>query len=137
MYPEPEESDFPTLLNSPAPRLLCYSRESAIAEKFESMIKLGKLNSRMKDFYDIWLLSQQFDFNGAGLTEAIHLTFEQSAFALGNRGLPFQKDYLPEPIKCWQVNYLSYRNARIADLTDEIRLNLAREMFILVSVQRW
>ena len=56
--------DYPTLLDLPAPRLLGYSRESAIAEKFEAMVKLGTLNSRMKDFFDIWLLSRQFEFNG-------------------------------------------------------------------------
>ncbi len=53
VYPEPEESDLSTMLNSPAPRLLCYSRESSIAEKLEAMVELGVLNSRMKDFYDI------------------------------------------------------------------------------------
>jgi hypothetical protein len=57
--------------------LSCYSRESAIAEKFEAMVKLGELNSRMKDFYDIWLLSRQYDFDGAILAEAIRLTFAQ------------------------------------------------------------
>lgn len=36
VFPGPEEADLPTLLDLPAPRLLCYSRESAIAEKFES-----------------------------------------------------------------------------------------------------
>jgi len=77
VYPDPEESDLPTLLDFPPPRLLCYSRESSISEKFEAMVKLGVLNSRMKDFYDIWLLSRQFDFDGAKLTEAIRLTFEQ------------------------------------------------------------
>ncbi|MFH0727924.1 MAG: nucleotidyl transferase AbiEii/AbiGii toxin family protein [Pseudomonadota bacterium] len=82
VYPAPEASDFPTLLNFPAPRLLCYSRESSIAEKLEAMVKLGVLNSRMKDFYDIWLLSRQFDFDGAILAEAIRLTFEQRGTAL-------------------------------------------------------
>ena len=70
------------MLNSPAPRLLCYSRESTIAEKLEAMVKLGVLNSRMKDFYDIWLLSRQFDFDGAKLAEAIRLTFERRGTAL-------------------------------------------------------
>jgi hypothetical protein len=77
VYPGPEESDFPTMLNYPAPRLLCNSRESAIAEKFEVAVKLGALISRMKDFYDIWLLSRQFDFDGARPAEAIRLTFDQ------------------------------------------------------------
>jgi len=77
VYPGPEESDLPVILDFPPPRLLCYSRESAIAEKFEAMVKLGALNSRMKDFYDIWLLSRQFDFDGAKLARAIELTFDR------------------------------------------------------------
>lgn len=77
IYPGPEEADLPVMLDFPTPRLLCYSRESAIAEKFEAMVTLGALNSRMKDFYDIWLLSRQFDFEGASLTEAVRLTFNQ------------------------------------------------------------
>ena len=56
-------------------RLLGYSRESAIAEKFEAMVKLGILNSRMKDFFDIWLLSRHFEFNGQTLSNAIRETF--------------------------------------------------------------
>ena len=64
VYPEPEKSEIPTILNSPAPRLFCYTRESSISEKFEAIVKIGMLNSRMKDFYDIWQLSQQFDFEG-------------------------------------------------------------------------
>lgn len=77
VYPEPEEANLPTMLDFSAPRLLCYSRESAISEKLEAMVKHGMLNSRMKDFYDIWLLSRQFDFDGATLAKAIQLTFEQ------------------------------------------------------------
>lgn len=76
VHPEPVETEFPTLLKSPAFKLLCYSRESAIAEKFEAMLKLGELNSRMKDFYDIWLLSRQFNFEGKELAEAIRLTLQ-------------------------------------------------------------
>jgi len=49
--------------------------ESSIAEKFQTMVKLGILNSRMKDFYDIWLLSRIFDFEGKILAEAINKTF--------------------------------------------------------------
>ena len=50
VYPEPEALELPTLLDFPAPRLLCYSREASIAEKLETMVKFGMLNSRMKDF---------------------------------------------------------------------------------------
>ncbi len=77
VFPDPEEAELPTMLDFPAPKLFCYSRESTIAEKFEAMIKLGFLNSRMKDFFDIWLLSRRFNFIGFDLAESIRLTFEQ------------------------------------------------------------
>lgn len=77
VHPAPKQANIPTLLDFPAPRLLCYSRESAIAEKFHAMIKLGELNSRMKDFYDIWLLSRQFDFSETVLIHALLQTFQQ------------------------------------------------------------
>jgi predicted nucleotidyltransferase component of viral defense system len=75
IIPSPEPTNYPTLLDLPAPHLRGYSRESTIAEKFEAMVKLGILNSRMKDFFDIWLMSRQFDFNGVTLAEAILKTF--------------------------------------------------------------
>ena len=46
-----------------------------MAEKFEAMVKLGMLNTRMKDFYDIWLLANQFDFGGEDLCQAVSGTF--------------------------------------------------------------
>lgn len=87
VHPEPNIAELPTLLEFPAPKLLCYSRESVIAEKFEAMLKLGELNSRMKDFFDIWLLSRQFDFDGDDLAEAIRLT-------LDHRGTPMPTEIL-------------------------------------------
>ncbi len=89
VYPEPEESDMPTLLDSPAPRLLCYSRESAIAEKFETMAKLGVLNSRMKDFFDLWLVARLFDFDAKTLTTAIQKTFTRRETEIPGRPQPF------------------------------------------------
>lgn len=82
VYPEPEMAELASILDYSAPRLLCYSRESAVAEKFEAMVKLGMLNSRMKDFYDIWLLARQFDFDGPELTRAVRLVFDQRKTAL-------------------------------------------------------
>ena len=68
LTPAAVATDYPTILDLPAPRLKGYCRETVIAEKFQAMVKLGLANSRMKDFYDIWLLSQQFDFDGAILS---------------------------------------------------------------------
>jgi hypothetical protein len=67
VIPSPAVVEYPTIPQMPAPNIHGYSRESAVAEKFEAMVKLGILNSRMKDFYDIWLLSRQFDFDGETL----------------------------------------------------------------------
>ncbi len=75
LTPAAVTSEFPTILELPAPRLNGYSRETVIAEKFEAMVKLGLVNSRMKDFYDIWLLARQFDFDGPLLSTAITRTF--------------------------------------------------------------
>jgi hypothetical protein len=94
IYPGPEEAELPTLLDFPAPKLLCYSRESAIAEKFETLVKLGALNSRMKDFYDIWLLSRLFEFDGAKLSEAIRLTFARRGTELPTRIEAFDESFI-------------------------------------------
>jgi predicted nucleotidyltransferase component of viral defense system len=64
VVPAPEEVAFPTLLGMPAPQLKAYRRETVVAEKFEAMVKLGMLNSRMKDFYDVWELSQKIRLRG-------------------------------------------------------------------------
>ena len=74
--PGVSQISYPTLLDFPAPKLRGYSRDSALAEKFQIMLKLELLNSRMKDFYDIWLLSRRFDFDGQTLAEAISKTFK-------------------------------------------------------------
>lgn len=72
--PEPSLVNYPTLLSFPAPRLLAYPRESVVAEKFQVMLRRGMLNSRLRDYYDIWLLSRSFSFDGARLAEAIKKT---------------------------------------------------------------
>jgi hypothetical protein len=75
IVPAAQRIDYPALLDFPAPRLRGYSKETIVAEKFESMVKLGTLNSRMKDYFDIWTLSRQFDFDGEMLGNAIAKTF--------------------------------------------------------------
>ena len=76
VYPEATEAAYPTLLDSPPPLIRIYPPETVVAEKFQAMVFLGSLNSRMKDFFDLWLLSQQFEFNGLDLAEAVRRTFE-------------------------------------------------------------
>jgi hypothetical protein len=74
----PEEVQYPTMLDDvPAPRVLAYTREATVAEKFEAMVSLDIRNSRMKDFHDVWALSTAFDFDGVRLEAAIAACFER------------------------------------------------------------
>ena len=77
IVPGPVGISYPTTLAQPAPHLASYSRESTIAEKFEAMVKLEELNSRMKDFFDIWALSSGFPFDGGVLAAAVSTTFSR------------------------------------------------------------
>ncbi len=74
--PGPERLSYPTMLNFPAPVLFGYSRETVIAEKLQALVQLRMLNSRMKDYFDLWLLSRHPELNMATLRTAIQRTFE-------------------------------------------------------------
>lgn len=77
-----EEIELPVLLDLPAPRLRAYPREVVVAEKFQAMVQLGRANSRMKDFYDIWMLSKAHAFGDDRLPRAIAATFARRRTAL-------------------------------------------------------
>ncbi len=69
--------NFPTLLDFPAPRIRACPRETVVAEKLQTMVVLGIANSRMKDFYDLYVLARDFAYDGATLTRAIKATFKR------------------------------------------------------------
>lgn len=83
--PEAAKRRFPTLLGHSAPMIRAYPPETSIAEKVEAMCKLGIINSRLKDYYDVIMISRRFEFDGGTLAEALHATFEQ-------RGTPLPID---------------------------------------------
>ena len=83
--PNPEEVIFPVLLQSenlPAPRLTVYPKETVVAEKLETIVRRGLSNSRMKDYYDLWVLMEQFQFSEAVLVEAVRRTFKRRSTVL-------------------------------------------------------
>ncbi len=75
VVPAPETIDYPVLLGMASPRLRAYPLETAIAEKLHAMIHLGELNSRMKDFLDVWILCRHDAVKPAGLLKSIQATF--------------------------------------------------------------
>ncbi|MBI4777155.1 MAG: nucleotidyl transferase AbiEii/AbiGii toxin family protein [Deltaproteobacteria bacterium] len=80
--PEAQEIEYPTLLELPPPRIRAYPKESVVSEKLQAMVFLGMVNSRMKDFYDLWVMSRKFSFAGETLTKAIKATFERRKTAI-------------------------------------------------------
>ncbi len=76
MVPGPRIIEYPTFLNSDTIQLLAYPIESSIAEKLQAMVALGDANSRMKDFYDVWVISTHLDFKADTLLKAVEATFK-------------------------------------------------------------
>ena len=119
---------YPILLDFPAPRLRAYTRETMIAEKFHAAVNLGMRNSRMKDYFDIFYLSQKFDFMGEDLFQALIATFERQKTPVPwrtPRGL--SADFSRDPMKRVQWNhFLSQANAMnlandFAEVVESIR----------------
>ena len=106
IIPGPQRISLESLLDFPPASLTGYSMESAIAEKFEAMVKLGELNSRMKDFYDIWILARQFDFDREYLGHAITETFRQRVTYLPEQITPFSEDFGQQKLQQW----VAFRN---------------------------
>jgi len=83
--PAAEFVDFPVLLDHPVPRLKASARETMIAEKFHAIVGLGMRNSRMKDYFDIYYLSLEFNFKGKELSQAFIATFGRQTTELPRR----------------------------------------------------
>lgn len=75
--PKANEVEFPTILNFPKPLILTYPPETVIAEKFHALVALGMTNSRLKDFYDLYVLLTEFEINKVSIKEALEATFER------------------------------------------------------------
>jgi hypothetical protein len=88
------------LLDAPAPKLRGYRQETVVAEKFEAIVKLGRANGRIKDFYDIWMLSREHQFEGDGLARAIAATFARRETAIPAERPPgLTKAFADDPAK--------------------------------------
>lgn len=124
--PAAVEIDVPTLLESPAPHLRAYPRETVVAEKLEALVQLGAANSRMKDFFDLVVLSRQFEFDGAILTRSIEATFGRRKTPIPV-GLPIglTKTFAADPSKVSQWSAFVRKTAArdvgaLTEVVDEI-----------------
>ena len=88
MTPAPIEAVLPPLLDFPAVHMRMYPIETVVAEKFETMVKRGLSNTRMKDYYDLFILCETRSFDIAALRLAITRTFDTRATPLPEIELP-------------------------------------------------
>ncbi len=87
------------ILDFPAPTLIGYSKETTIAEKLHAMFQHGRLNSRMKDYFDIGLLARHFAFDGDALARAVSTTFARRGTQVGARPFGLSDAFADEPGK--------------------------------------
>ena len=115
LYPEPQALLYPPTINElPGADLLCYTRESVVAEKWQTMVRLKQINTRMKDFYDLWFLSRSYDFSMKLLQEAIFRTFQRRDTPTEQYKELFAESFYAEQQSNWTpfVNKLKADNYR-------------------------
>lgn len=124
--PEPRKCKYPTILVFSEPKLNCYNKETMIAEKLQAMVKLDILNSRMKDIYDIWVLSKRFEFKGVLLQKSITNTFKRRETKVTESVAVFSKRFFQndEKSKQWQG---FIRKLKLSDVPRDLG-NIAKEI---------
>lgn len=96
VVPEIITADYPVLLDMDSPKIKMYSFESVVAEKFEAVVSLGELNSRMKDFYDVFILLSEKKFNRDVLQRAIVETFKRRGTDILKSDQIFRKEFIED-----------------------------------------
>lgn len=99
VHPNPVSFSYPTILEMPAPTLWGYTQESVVAEKVDAMLQLGELNSRMKDFYDVWYLSYRVPFEMNMLSQALRATIDRRKTELAIEPAVFQPAFGVDRLK--------------------------------------
>ena len=104
IFPGTENIQYPTLLGMDQPILRGYRSETIIAEKFHAMTYLGDANSRMKDFFDIWLFSKHYSYDGTTLQQSILRTFKRRKTPLPKNPPPtFQVEFAETHQRMWEI----------------------------------
>lgn len=113
IYPAPLHLAYPTLLSEePTLNLWSYTPESLVAEKWHAMVKLNRINSRMKDVYDLWLLSHNLTFEYKTLQQAILQAFEKRHTSIEDYHEICSEDYLRHMEEKWYT-YISKLKANV------------------------
>ena len=131
MTPGPETLTYPTILDFPAPTLSGYSRETVVAEKLQALVQLRMLNTRMKDYFDLWLLTRQPELSREVLVEAIKRTFANRGMELDLEPVGLSSAFGNDPAKQMQWSAfvkrarLTEAPAKLSEVVEELRLFFA------------
>ena len=98
IYPDAVKMDFPIILDIDPPTINAYSLESSVAEKLEAIVRNGYLNSRYKDFYDIYIISTTYSFSYTVLRRAVVETFENRKTNITADTAAFTEDFINDPM---------------------------------------
>jgi predicted nucleotidyltransferase component of viral defense system len=119
-----ETIEYPNILpNLKTVRMKGYPKEAVVAEKFHAMVRHAELNSRMKDYYDIWLIAETFEFKGLSVQKAIELTFKRRDTEIpGKRPLSLSAEFALASQSRWEnfLNKMELENDHVADFQSVI-----------------
>lgn len=128
IVPAPISLDFPVLLaGSSVPKLRAYTPESAIAEKYEAIVKLNYATSRMKDFYDIYFMACNYKFDLSILKKAIETTFNNRGTDLSSRAIIYTEDFMNDATNQIQWKAFLLRMELDTDITFEACIIIIRD----------
>ena len=128
--------EYPTLLDMPAPNIRAYPPETAVAEKFQILVDFGIVNSRMKDLFDLWLISETISFKGRILANAIRKTFNTRNTQIPT-GIPLAltREFADDPLKRaqWQGFLRKLEDCSAPDSLEQVQQQLL--LFMLPPVR--
>lgn len=116
VYPNRIKMEFPSLLSMEEPIVYAYSLYSAIAEKFEAIVSLGYINSRYKDYYDIYVLASEFNLSGELLKEAVVETFSHRNTGFKDM-VVFEKTFINDSLRESRWNAFIKKKKAMINLT--------------------
>ena len=129
VYPERMKMEFPVLLDMEVPEIYAYSIYSVIAEKFEAFVSLGLANGRYKDFYDIYVLADSYDFDGMALMKAIVETFTHRGTSFDDIAA-FDDDFTKDEIRQGRWRVFIKKKKALVKVEFEETMQLLKELLL-------
>lgn len=130
VYPDSIEIEFPTILDNEVPKIQAYSLETAIAEKLEAIVSNGFDNSRYKDFYDIYILGNNYSINSESLRDAIIETFNNRNTELSINVDAFSPDFYNSPVHITRWNSFVKKKKIEVDVSLEDTIKYIKDLVL-------